>query len=258
MKRSKAKAKRVPKVATALSDPRLCDLGAPVEVRQHPKARRLTLRVSRTRRAVVVTIPPRCDMGEAGQFVHSNIDWVRKCLGAIPEPVPFRDKSILPLRGVPHLISFMRTKRGQGPVEVVDRGPDLYPEIRVSGNVEHAPRRLKEWLSAQARSDLDKAVLHHAKFLKLRPKRFSVRDQTSRWGSCSSTGSLSFSWRLIMAPPFVLDYVAAHEVAHLQEMNHGRNFWALVEKTMPRMHEAKDWLEVYGMDLHRYGLDDEA
>ena len=90
-------------------------------------------------------------------------------------------------------------------------------------------------------------------YVKLRPKRLTVRDQTSRWGSCSSTGALSFSWRLILAPPLILDYVAAHEVAHLAEMNHGPRFWALCRKTMPRTDEAKTWLQVYGIDLHRYG-----
>ena len=86
-------------------------------------------------------------------------------------------------------------------------------------------------------------------------KRISVRDQSSRWGSCSTTGLLSFSWRLVMAPPLVLDYVAAHEVAHLAEMNHGPRFWRLVVRMMPQMEEAKFWLRRNGMDLHRYGAD---
>ncbi len=255
MARSKATQKPKTKTCalTALADPRLEDLGAPVEVRRHPKARRLTLRVSRTRRAVIVTLPPRCDIGEAGGFIHSNIDWVRKCLGDIPEAVPFVDKAIMPLRGVPHLVCFIGKRTDAGPVDLIDRGPDLYPEIHVGGQAEHAPRRLRDWLFKEVRRDLDTSVQKHAKFLNLNPKRLSIRDQSSRWGSCSSNGSLSFSWRLILAPPFVLDYVAAHEVAHLAEMNHGPRFWALVEKSMPRMNEAKDWLQVYGMDLHRYG-----
>ncbi len=247
----KAKKKQT---STALTDPRLDGLGAPVEVRRHPKARRLTLRVNRTRRAVIVTLPPRCDIGEAGTFVHSNIDWVRKCLGDIPEAVPFADKAIMPLRGIPHLVRFHGQRMACGPVDRIDRGPDLYPEIRVGGQLEYAPRRLRDWLFSEVRRDLDRCVQHHARSLKLSPKRLAVRDQSSRWGSCSSTGALSFSWRLILAPPFVLDYVAAHEVAHLAEMNHGSKFWSLVCKTMPRTQEAKEWLQIYGMDLHRYGL----
>lgn len=239
-----------------LSDPRFDELGAPVEVRRHPKARRLTLRVSRTRRAIVVTLPAQCDVGEAGSFVHRHIDWVRERLGSIPEPVPFRDGAFMPLRGEPHRIVFSAT-RLEAPVICLDRLDGAkFGVLNVGGNRAHAPRRLREWLFEAARTDIDERILLHAKRLCVKPRRLTIRDQTSRWGSCSSNGSLSFSWRLIMAPPFVLDYVAAHEVAHLREMNHGPNFWRLVKETMPRMDEAKSWLQIYGMDLHRYGVED--
>jgi hypothetical protein len=114
---------------------------------------------------------------------------------------------------------------------------------------------LLDWFKRQAHADLKLRVDIHAKRLGLSPKRISVRDQSTRWGSCSSTGALSFSWRLILAPPFVLDYLAAHEVAHLQEMNHGPNFWALVARTMPRQGEARDWLHAHGSHLHAFGAD---
>ncbi len=244
-----------------LEDPRFDELGAPVEVRRHPKARRLTLRVSRTRRAVIVTLPAQCDLGEAGSFVHRNLDWVRQHLGSIPDPVPFQNGALMPLRGPAHRIVFL-DKRAAAPVSVVsaaDAGGPMpaLPELHVSGALEFAPRRLKDWLFAEAKADLDRRVSFHAQRLGVRAKRLTIRDQTSRWGSCSSNGCLSFSWRLIMAPPAVLDYVAAHEVAHLREMNHGPRFWALVEQTMPQMEEAKRWLQVYGMNLHRYGVDEE-
>jgi predicted metal-dependent hydrolase len=116
-----------------------------------------------------------------------------------------------------------------------------------------APNRLTRWLFDEARSDLDKSVGHHARLLSLKAKRIAIRDQTSRWGSCSTTGALSFSWRLILAPSHVLEYVAAHEVAHLAEMNHGPKFWALVTKIRPDFETAKQWLQVRGPDLHRYG-----
>jgi predicted metal-dependent hydrolase len=227
-------------------------VGAPIEVRRHPKARRLTLRVSRTRRAVIVTLPMQCDVGEAGSFVERNIDWVRERLGSLPHPVHLTDGIALPLRGVAHRICVCGKLRGRGAVEAVPAAAGL-PQLRVYGHPEHAPRRLKDWLCAEAKRDLDARVLWHADVLGVRPKRIAVRDQTSRWGSCSTTGLLSFSWRLVLAPPLVLDYVAAHEVAHLAEMNHGHRFWALVRSTAPRMDEAKRWLQVYGPDLHRYG-----
>lgn len=240
---------RRPASATLTSD-NIGDIGAPVEVRRHPGARRLTLRVSRTRRTVIVTLPVQCDLDEAGSFITRNIDWVRARLDSLPDPVPFSDGVFIPLRGEAHRVVFTGPGR-RGPVERHAASP--YPELRVAGHHEHAPRRLKDWLAKEAHRSLDERVRFHARRLDVTPKRIAVRDQTSRWGSCSTTGVLSFSWRLIMAPPEILDYVAAHEVAHLREMNHGPRFWALVAKTMPGLDEAKRWLQIYGMDLHRYG-----
>lgn len=242
------------KTATAsqsIAEPAIGDLNAPIEVRRHPGARRLTLRVSRTRRAVIVTLPVQCDLDEAGSFLHRNMAWVRERLDSLPQPVPFGNGALMPLRGEPHRIEFCGRSRGRG---VVERSTDgAFPVLKVSGDAEHAPRRLADWLLLQARTDLDERVTWHCQRLKVKPSRISVRDQTSRWGSCSTTGALSFSWRLILAPSHILDYVAAHEVAHLAEMNHGPKFWALVRKTMPDMDEARRWLQLYGMELHRYG-----
>ena len=227
-------------------------LDEPIEVRRHPTARRMTLRVSRTKRAVIVTLPLKCNLMQAGQFLHSNLDWVRERLTSMPTPVPFADGVLIPLRGAPHRIVFTGPKRGK-PVKLVPTSGKQLDEIHVTGALEHAPRRLRDWLIDQARQDLIERSQEHASKLGLTVGRITVRDQTSRWGSCSSTGNLSYSWRLILAPTTILDYVAAHEVAHLQEMNHGAKFWALVEKTFPDLDEAKEWLQVYGLDLHRYG-----
>lgn len=229
------------------------ELDCPVEVRRHPGARRLTLRVSRTRRAVIVTMPVQCDLGEAGSFLSRNIDWVRARLESMPRPLPFRDGTLLPLRGEFHRMVFTG-KRDPG-VGVVHRhvAAQGLPQLLVSGQGEHAPRRLRDWLFEEARRDLDLRVMHHARTLGVAPKRITVRDQASRWGSCSTTGVLSFSWRLILAPARILDYVAAHEVAHLVEMNHGPRFWTLVSAAVPAMKEAKSWLQLYGLDLHQYG-----
>ena len=106
------------------------------------------------------------------------------------------------------------------------------------------------------RAALEAASRRHAQSLGVAFKRVSVRDQSSRWGSCSSTGVLSFSWRLILAPPFVLDYLAAHEVAHLVEMNHSARFWRVVAKVCSHVERAKSWLDTHGNDLHRYGIQD--
>ena len=245
MRKTPAKASR------ALVRENLSVLGAAVEVRRHAGARRLTLRVSRTRRAVIVTLPLQCDLGEAGNFLNRNIDWVRDRLDSLPQPVAFAHGAFMPLRGETHRLVFNKSSGRRGVVWRHANG--AFPELIVCGDAEHGRRRLTDWLAEQAKSDLNERVAHHAMALDVEPKRIAVRDQASRWGSCSTTRVLSFSWRLILAPPAILDYVAAHEVAHLTEMNHGPRFWSLVRKTYPDLDEAKRWLQIYGLDLHRYG-----
>jgi len=238
------------------------EIDAPVEVRRHARARSPKLRVRRHPRAVIVTIPVQCDLDEAHALIVSNIDWLRQYLDRIPKPVPFRDGAMVPLRGKIHKLVFA----GEHQTGVVQRAAkdDAFsdnefeenqgvPEIHVGGPVDHASKRLRDWLIDEARRDLDARVIDHSRNLGIAAPPIGVRDQTSRWASCSTTGALSFSWRLILAPPFVLDYVAAHEIAHLVEMNHGPKFWALVEQTTPHMQEAKLWLQRYGLDLHQYG-----
>jgi predicted metal-dependent hydrolase len=253
-------------------------LNTPVQVRRHPAARRLTLRVSQVRREVVLTIPTGGSLAEAGKFVGQHMDWVRQRLEALPSRVDLANGSRILYRGEPHLIEMLGPTRHksvawsegtraarQALKDLVEAAtpsrkarvvlPDkLLPKLCVSGQIEHAPRRLRDWLIKEAHEELTKRVAVHSSNLGLKASRVSVRDQTSRWGSCSSARVLSFSWRLILAPTFVLDYVAAHEVAHLKEMNHGPRFWALVRKTNPRMEEARRWLKKHGAELHRYEL----
>src|SRR5262245_58676990 len=119
-------------------------IGAPIEVRRHSAARRLTLRVSKTKRAVLVTVPAQCRMEEASRFVESNLDWVRECLGAVPEPVPFADGARIPLRGRQHRLCFSGVARARPVVEIAV-APGAMPQLLVSGRVEHAARRLKDW-----------------------------------------------------------------------------------------------------------------
>jgi predicted metal-dependent hydrolase len=162
---------------------------------------------------------------------------------------------LIPLRGVAHRV----VMPGEIPRRRVVRRIESHPfhELHAPGDLASAVKRLELWFSKEARTDLEDRVGWHARRLGVKPNRLTIRDQTSRWGSCSTTGALSFSWRLVLAPPAILDYVAAHEVAHLREMNHGPRFWALVRQTCPDMDDAKNWLRIYGMDLHRYGVEAE-
>jgi hypothetical protein len=157
---------------------------------------------------------------------------------------------VVPLRGMPHRIVHRSGERGTVWTETRDSGDKV---ICVAGDYEFIDRRVHDFLKREARRELHKSAQEYAQALGVRVRRLSIRDQSSRWGSCTSAGSLSFSWRLILAPPFVLDYLAAHEVAHLGHMNHGPRFWNLVERTMPRHEEARSWLRKHGASLHRYG-----
>ncbi|HUD87394.1 MAG TPA: SprT family zinc-dependent metalloprotease, partial [Xanthobacteraceae bacterium] len=224
-------------------------------VRRHRQARRYTLRIQSATREVILTIPPRGTLKEAREFAQQHGSWIAARLGRLPEAVPFADGVVVPLRGVPHRIAHRRGVRGTVWTETDTSGE---PVLCVAGNAPHIDRRVGDFLRCEARRDLETASLRFAAELGVAVRRVTVRDQASRWGSCSTTGMLSFSWRLILAPPHVLDYLAAHEVAHLIEMNHSARFWRLVQRLCPDHERAKVWLDVHGTDLHRYGLSDAA
>jgi predicted metal-dependent hydrolase len=166
----------------------------------------------------------------------------------LPKPRPIVHGATVPLRGIPHRVHH-RDRRGTVAIEPVDGVPSLI----VAGDPAHLRRRVIDFLKREARRDLEPRVRHHAEALAVTVKAIRLRDQTSRWGSCTATGHLSFSWRLIMAPPFVLDYLAAHEVAHLREMNHSRRFWRLCEGLCPQTRQARTWLNAEGAKLHAIG-----
>jgi predicted metal-dependent hydrolase len=116
--------------------------------------------------------------------------------------------------------------------------------------------RVKRFLMAEAKFELQRRVAQHAALLRVAPAGLTVKDTRSRWGSCTADGTLSFSWRVILAPPYVLDYLAAHEVAHLAEMNHSARFWALVRRCAPDYARGRAWLRRHGQTLHAYGASD--
>lgn len=217
-----------------------------VDVRRHARARRMILRISKSNQHAIVTVPKGLRRAAIQEFVASRADWIAERLQDAAPIVEARDGAIIPVRGVDHILQHRPDTRGaarlsgQSPATIIIPGPE-----------ESLDRKAKDWLKREARRDFDQAVAIHAGALDVVPGRITVRDTRSRWGSCAESGALSFSWRLIMAPPHVLSYVAAHEVAHLVEMNHGPAFWALVEQLDPDMDRAKTWLKTNGSDLHR-------
>jgi predicted metal-dependent hydrolase len=226
-----------------------------VNVRRHRRARRYTLRIHSATREVILTMPPRGSVREAKAFAQKHGGWIAARLRRLPEAAPFVDGATVPLRGVEHRIAHCPGKRGTVWTAQNDSGEIL---ICVAGDVPHIERRVGDFLRREAQRDLSAASRRAADMIGVSVKRISVRDQSSRWGSCSTTGVLSYSWRLILAPPFVLDYLAVHEVAHLVEMNHSQRFWRLVNRMCPDAERAKVWLDVHGADLHRYGVSAES
>jgi hypothetical protein len=221
-----------------------------VSVRRRATARRFTLRVSNASGEIVLTLPERSDFKAAQAFAEAHGGWIAARVAKRPESVPFKAGQIIPLRGEPHRIVHWSAIRG---TTKALRDPDGAAVIAVSGESAHVARRVLDFLKREALKDLSISVEKHTRALGVPARRIAVRDTASRWGSCSSSGSLNFSWRLILAPPLVLDYLAAHEVAHLKEMNHSHRFWALTHRLCPRTEEAEAWLKRHGAGLHRFG-----
>ncbi len=222
-----------------------------VRVRRHAQARRYTLRIHAATRDVVLTMPTRGSLKQAREFAEKHCSWIASRLRRLPQAAPLTDGTLLPLRGTHHRIVHRRATRG---TVWVESGEGDEPLLCVAGEAPHVPRRVRDFLKREAKRDLEVASIRAAAALTVNIKRISIRDQSSRWGSCSTNGVLSYSWRLILAPPFVLNYLAAHEVAHLVEMNHSRAFWQVVERICPQMKSAKAWLDAHGAELHRYGM----
>ena len=221
-----------------------------VEARVSARARRMTLRIAPGGGGAVLTLPPGAPTRLAERFAQDRAGWLERHLDAGPARVPFADGAVLPLLGADLLLRHCPGERGARIAPGAAGGP---PELRVGGEAAHFPRRVSDWLRGRARAEVVPRARAHAASLGRRPARISVRDTTSRWGSCSSRGALSFSWRLVLAPEPVLDYVCAHEAAHLAEMNHSPAFWRLVAGLVGDWETPRRWLRRHGSALHRYG-----
>ncbi|WP_430913919.1 M48 family metallopeptidase [Methylobacterium sp. sgz302541] len=220
-----------------------------VLLRRRPAARRLILRVSHATGEAVLTLPSRTSVATARRFAESHAGWIAVRLAKVPDRIAFAPGASLPLRGVSHGIVRRGTRSGVTLAETDEGGP----VISVSCEAEHVARRVADFLRREAKADLDRAVAAYSAKLGQAPRRITLRDTRSRWGSCTASGELNFSWRLIMAPPVVLDYLVAHEMGHLREMNHSQRFWRLVGDLCPNVDEAEAWLKRNGSSLHRYG-----
>lgn len=208
-----------------------------VTPRRSARARRMTLRVGRADGAVSLTLPPGIGAAEARAFVEGHAGWIARQVAAAPAPRRVAVGSTLPVEGreLPVVAGAGRAARLVGGALAV---PPERPGPRTAALLRH-----------MARERLAEAATRHAGLLGRAPGRITLRDTRSRWGSCTGRGDLMFSWRLAMAPPEVLDYVAAHEAAHLEHMDHSPRFWACVGRLMPDYAPRRAWLRREGAAL---------
>jgi predicted metal-dependent hydrolase len=216
-----------------------------IELRRSTRARRLSLRVSQLDGKVTLTLPARLAEREAIAFAEDRADWIRGHLDRIEDTVLAAFGAQIPIEG--------------HPVTLVP-GPGRKPErsdatLALPDDPSRVGARVQGFLKTLARERLAQACDRHSAMLGRPFGRLSLRDTRSRWGSCTSRGDLMFSWRLVMAPPEILDYVAAHEVAHLAEHNHSRAFWDVCRALCPDYAHHRAWLRREGPSLHRYRFD---
>ncbi len=226
----------------------LPDGALPVAVRRHPQARRVSVRMDPRGNGAILTIPKWMPLRDGMDFVNRHRDWLIETAAGRPAPVPFADGAAIPFQDRLLVIDHDRDWRGHA--RIVDG------HLRVGGDAPHLARRVRDALKKEARREFQVLVSDKAKRIGKRPGRISIRDQTSRWGSCSARGDLNFNWRLICAPSFVADYVVAHEVAHLVHMDHSAAFWRQVAALTEHPETGRTWLRDNGAGLHRIGSDD--
>ncbi|WP_343222912.1 SprT family zinc-dependent metalloprotease [Paracoccus bogoriensis] len=212
--------------------------GLTVRIKRSARARRMTLRVPRDGGTPVLTLPQRAAAADGIAFVHERADWLRAAMGRRPLPRMVAAGAVLPVEG-------RGLRIAPAPLRAVAVSGDslLVPEARPVGPV------IAAWLRGLAAARLRDACDRHAARLGRPWRALVLRDTRSRWGSCTHDGRLMFSWRLAMAPPDVLDYVAAHEVAHLAHMDHSSRFWATVETLLPDHASPRAWLRAEGASL---------
>jgi predicted metal-dependent hydrolase len=202
----------------------------------------MSLRVSRLDGRVTLSLPPRAREDEALAFLRAQEGWIRKALVNVTPTDSVGFGGEIPVEG-----QVLRWVQGSGRSVAV-----AGDELQVPGDAARVGVRVAAYLKHRARDRLAQASDFYAQQIGRPYRSLTLRDTRSRWGSCTADAGLMYSWRLIMAPPLVLDYVAAHEVAHLAEMNHSPRFWAVVAELMPEYERHRRWLKTHGHALHSY------
>lgn len=218
----------------------------PLRLRYNSKAKRIILRVDQVNDGALITLPPFASKSEAYTIVYERADWLIDRLQALPPKKLFAEGLVLTLLEK----NFTICHRAELPADVQLVGSNIV----ISGYKDQLSRQILVWLQIYARDVITPRAHNMAARIQRKVNRVSVRDTKSRWGSCSGHGNLSFCWRLIMAPEWVLNYVIAHEVSHLHHMNHGPEFWSTVRSLDVDPILARKWLNQHGISVQRIGI----
>lgn len=238
-----------PKSNVSLAD-ELClrDIHPDLQLKISPRAKRIALRLDTAGRKMNLVVPKRFSMARALDFAAQHKGWINEKLGELPQIVALEDGSIIPVLGRDRTLNISydsASKRTSITLEDND--------IIISTNLDDPSPRLKRFLKKEAEETMANLAEEKAASIGVNISAFQIRDTKSRWGSCSPEGKIMLSWRLIFAPWDAMDYVVAHEVAHLVHMNHGREFWKLCESLSDNYKTGKTWMRSNGHELMRYG-----
>lgn len=212
-------------------------------IRRHARARRISLRLSASRETVIMTLPKRASVEAGIKFLRSREQWVLQNIGLHPT-IPFADGTVIPILGQDYTICHANAR---GVTQLAGN------QLLVYGKTEFVSRRVRDFLKEYIRKIIAERAREMAMRMGRKAPSVSIRDTRSRWGSCSAKGNLAFSWRLVFAPPEILDYLIVHEVAHLVEMSHNARFWDLVARFCLHYQSSRIWLRKEGHKLHLYG-----
>ncbi len=213
----------------------------PILIRKNARSKNMVLRYLPKKTSVSLSLPRHVSIRQGLNFAQSKSDWLEKQIAAHPQNTGLHDGAQIVVLGQRITICHVG---GRGTAQ--QDGDKLL----VHGDAAFLERRVSEWVIAKARQEIEKHVQHKTALIGLRAKKITLRDTTSSWGSCNHVGNLSFSWRLVFAPPEVLEYVVAHEVAHLVHLDHSPAFWRQVDVLCSYHKQSRAWLKRHGKELH--------
>ena len=218
-----------------------------IEIKNNPRAKRISLRLNAKTGKFDLTLPQYANLHTAYKFVESQKQWIDQHLNALPAPIHIKDGTTIPILGTNrklHITKNPTSARTQ--IELTNHALIMHTHL------ESPEKRLEKFLKTIGKESFTQLAQEKAKAINKTITSITLRDPKSRWGSCSEDGKIMLSWRLILAPHAAMDYVIAHEIAHLTHMNHSKAFWTLCRELSHDFLEGSHWMQEHGNSLLRY------